>query len=80
MISGFALDNDNDECRYVDLVGFCRPSKFKANVESNSVFERQAAGRTLCEAVESCDWVFVKNSAKVNLKTGVSSHHVVRGK
>ena len=29
--------------------------KFKKYVESHNVFERQAAGRTLCEAVESCD-------------------------
>ena len=29
--------------------------KFKKYVESTNVFERQAAGRLLCEAAESCD-------------------------
>ena len=57
MIAGFAVDNDNEEgidtlTSFEILSPF---EKFKSNVESNSVFERQAAGRTLCEAVESCD-------------------------
>lgn len=57
MISGFGLDNDNDDgidqlTSFEILTPF---EKFKRYVESHNVFERQAAGRGVCEAVESCD-------------------------
>lgn len=57
MISGFGLDNDNDDgidqlTSFEILTPF---EKFKRYVESHNVFERQAAGRTVCEAIESCD-------------------------